>query len=93
MNIHGPFNGWFATVTSIIVDQTGNVFVADFYNHRIQKFSPDGVFLTAFGKEGSGHGHFNYPIAMAVTNDGIVFVADYGNNRIQKWQPKKEDEK
>jgi DNA-binding beta-propeller fold protein YncE len=89
MNIHGPFNGWFATVTSITVDQIGNVYVADYYNHRIQKFSPDGDFLTAFGTEGTGPGHFIYPIAMAVTDDGIVFVADYGNNRIQKWHPKK----
>lgn len=88
MNIFGPFKGWFATVTSIIVDKTGNVFVADFYNHRIQKFSPDGTFLTTFGKEGSTPGRFKHPIAVAITDDGSVFVADYGNNRIQKWQKK-----
>ena len=74
-------------VTSITVDKTGNVFVADFYNNRIQKFSPDGTFLTAFGEEGTSPGQFNHPIAVAVTDDGNVFIADYGNNRIQKWQP------
>jgi glucose/arabinose dehydrogenase len=88
MNIYGPFKGWFATVTSITVDKTGNVFVADFYNNRIQKFSPDGTFLTAFGEEGTSPGQFNHPIAVEVTDDGTVFVADYGNNRIQKWQKK-----
>ena len=35
MNVFGPFNGWFATVTSITLDPEGNVFVADFYNNRI----------------------------------------------------------
>jgi len=88
MNIYGPFKGWFATVTSITVDKTWNVFVADFYNNRIQKFSPEGTFLTAFGEEGSAPGKFNHPIAVAVTDDGTVFVVDYGNNRIQRWLQK-----
>lgn len=86
MNIHGPFNGWFATVTNVSVGPDGNLFVADFYNHRIQKFSPDGTFLTAFGGKGSGLGEFLYPIAAAIAGDGTVFVADHGNNRIQIWR-------
>ena len=88
MNIFGPFNGWFATVTSIAIGPEGNVFVADFYNHRVQKFASDGTFLTSFGSRGSGQGEFEYPMAAAVAADGIVFVADFGNNRIQKWQPR-----
>ena len=48
-NIWGPFWGWFATVTGLAVDGAGNVFAANSYNHRVQKFSPDGAFLTAFG--------------------------------------------
>lgn len=88
LNIFGPFNGWFATVTGITLDGQGNIFVADFYNNRLQKFAPDGMFLTAFGERGSGPGRFNHPIAIAVAGDGTVFVADYGNNRIQKWRPK-----
>ena len=91
LNIFGPFNGWFAVVTSVAVDNDGNVFAADFYNHRIQKFAPDGSFLASFGAEGSGPGQFNYPIAMAIAPDGNVFVADHGNNRIQKWRPKRKE--
>ena len=87
MNIFGPFNGWFTTVTSIAIGPEGNVFVADFYNHRVQKFAPDGTFLTSFGRLGSGPGEFEYPMAVAVAADGTVFVTDFGNNRVQKWQP------
>lgn len=88
VNIFGPFNGWFATVTSVDIGPQGNLFVADFYNNRIQKFAPDGTFLTTFGKKGRGPGQFNKAIAVTVANDGTVFIADYGNNRIQKWRPK-----
>lgn len=88
INIFGPFNGWFATVTGIAVDGEGNVFVADFYNDRIQKFSPAGTFLTAFGERGQGRGRFDHPIAVAVADDGAVFVVDYGNNRVHKWRSK-----
>lgn len=88
INLFGPFNGWFATVTSVAVDRDGNVFVADFYNHRVQKFSSDGAFLMDFGEEGRGRGQFMHAIAVAVADDGTVFVADLGNHRIQKWRPR-----
>lgn len=87
MNIFGPFHGWFATVTSVDVDGQGNVFVADFYNHRIQKFSADGTFLTSFGTRGHGDGQFEHAIAVTVAADGTVFAVDFGNQRISKWRP------
>lgn len=87
MNIFGPFNGWFATATSVAIGPEGNIFVADFYNDRIQKFAPDGTFLTAFGETGTGPGQFSHPIAVAVAEDGTVFVADFLNNRIETWRP------
>jgi len=87
INIFGPFNGWFATVTSVAVGPRGALFVADFYNHRVQKFAADGTFLNALGEEGSGPGQFNHAVAVAVAPDGSVFVADFGNNRIQQWRP------
>lgn len=86
MNIHGPFNGWFATVTSVAISQQGDVFVADFYNDRIQKFAPDGTFLTDFGQTGSGPGQFRHAMSVAVADDGIVYVTDFLNHRVQKWR-------
>ena len=87
LNIYGPFEGWFATVTSITIDSSNNLFVADFYNSRIQKFTANGTFLSSFGEKGNKPGQFNHVIAATVADDGTVFAVDFGNNRIQKWQP------
>jgi len=87
MNVHGPFHGWFATVTGIAVGPRGRVFVADFYNDRVQVFRPDGTFLTAFGQRGDGPGRFRHAIALDVAADGTVYVADFLNDRVQIWRP------
>ncbi|MCF6256128.1 MAG: 6-bladed beta-propeller [Gammaproteobacteria bacterium] len=85
MNIFGSFNGWFATITGISVGPSGNVFVADFYNDRVQKFTSSGKFLNAFGIKSTGPTHTS--IAVAEADDGSVFVADYANHQVQKWRP------
>ena len=85
MNIKGPFNGWFKTVSSIAVSKDGKVFVTDFYNHRVQVFRKDGTFLFSIGELGTGPGQFTYPLGVDVAANGTVFVVDFGNNRIQKW--------
>ncbi len=87
INIFGPFNGWFTTLTGISVGPSGNVFVADFYNDRVQKFTSDGQFLTAFGIKSNAPTHTT--IAVAEADDGSVFVADYAHHQIQKWRPGK----
>lgn len=87
VGIPGSFNGWFKVVTGIAVGPQGDIFAADYYNHRIQKFRADGTFLTSFGEKGSGPGEFDHAIAIAVASDGTIFVADFSNNRIEKWAP------
>lgn len=52
----GPFNGWFSTVTSLAFGPKGDLFVADFYNHRVQKFRPDGTRL-CLGRGGGRRRH------------------------------------
>ncbi|WP_323844330.1 hypothetical protein [Microbulbifer magnicolonia] len=89
-NIFGPFRGWFATATSVAAGADGSVFVADFYNDRIQKFSGDGRFLTAFGTPSRGPGHTQ--IAVAVDADGSVWSANYADNRVEKWRPLQQTE-
>ena len=69
----------------IAVAPDGSVYVADALNHRIQKFTSDGVFVSKWGTSGTGDGQFNQPWGIEVAPDGSVYVADTGNNRIQKF--------
>ena len=62
-----------------------NIYVADVENNRIQKFSPNGTFLTKWGGNGSADGQFNGPYGITTDSMDNIYVADYHNNRIQKF--------
>ena len=66
---------------------TGQVYIADWFNHRIQVLNPDLTFSHSFGKEGSANGRFQFPRDIAIDSQGLVYVADYWNHRIQKFTP------
>src|SRR5436309_1476738 len=70
---------------AVAVDAHGHVYVGDTGNNRIEKFTADGTFITAWGSKGSGHGQFNHPDGVAVDTHGHVYVADTNNNRIEKF--------
>jgi len=69
------------------IDSKDNIYVADTYNNRIQKFDSKGNFITKYGTKGNKEGEFNLPIGIAVNKKGEVYVVDSGNYRIQKFAP------
>jgi len=80
----GP--GEFNSPGGVAVSSAGDMFVADFYNHRIQKLRPDGSFIRQWGetaRSGVGSGSFSYPTDVALGPDGRLFVADGYNDRVQ----------
>ena len=66
---------------------TGQVYISDWYNNRIQVLNPDLTFSHSFGSEGSANGQFKYPCHIAIDSQGLVYIADFINNRIQKLSP------
>src|SRR5438093_50008 len=81
----GSGDGQFNSPVGVATDAAGNVFVADYYNHRIQKFTGTGTYLTQWGSFGSGDGQFVAPVGVATDAAGNVFVADTYNHRVQKF--------
>jgi secreted PhoX family phosphatase len=85
--IPGDGQDTFNKPSDVLVAPNGDIFVADGHgpdsNARIVKFSPDGKFIKAWGKQGAGPGEFNNPHSLAMDSKGRLFVADRGNNRVQ----------
>ena len=74
---------------------TGEVYVADTKNNRIEVFQASGAFVAAFGKSGTGNGEFKEPTEVAVDNsggvtEGFVYIIDKGNSRIDELTGKGE---
>jgi uncharacterized protein (TIGR03663 family) len=76
--------GTFNEPWGIAVAPDGTVYVADTWNHRVQRFSSTGAFLTMFGTFGQAETPTDFwgPRSVAVDSRGRVFVADTGNKRI-----------
>ncbi len=68
----------------VAVGPDGSVYLADTWNHRIQKFTSEGKFLTMWGYFGQAEqpDAFWGPRDVAVDAQGRVFVSDTGNKRI-----------
>jgi len=68
------------------LDPEGNVWLADFRDHVVQKYTPEGTLLLTLGEAGRASGdasHFDGPTDMAFLPDGAVFISDgYGNRRV-----------
>ncbi|MEH2170849.1 MAG: scytonemin biosynthesis PEP-CTERM protein ScyF [Nostoc sp.] len=62
---------------------SGNIFLADQYNNRVQVLDPNGKALYAFGSAGSGPGQLLQPIGIEVDDQENVYVADSINSRVQ----------
>jgi len=86
----GTALGQLQSPRGIAVGPEGFIYVADSGNHRIQKFTPNGQAVAAWGREstvetetGAPQG-FLEPWDVAVAPDGAIYVADTWNHRIQR---------
>jgi sugar lactone lactonase YvrE/4-amino-4-deoxy-L-arabinose transferase-like glycosyltransferase len=81
--------GTFYEPWGIVVGQDGSVYVADTWNHRIQKFTSDGEFLNMWGYFGQADTPFAIwgPRDIAIDEIGNLFVTDTGNKRIVIYDP------
>jgi len=76
-------DGQFFSPKSLAIDSSGNIWVADTNNNRLQKFDSSGTFLMKFGSTGSGNGQFDNANSIAIDSSGNLYVSDHNNRRVQ----------
>jgi len=78
---------------SVVVDGSGNLFIADTLHNRIRKVSDSGIITTVAGNGAAGFSGdggqatsatFNSPSSVAVDSSGNLFIADTTNERVRK---------
>ena len=82
---YGSGNGQLSNPTGVAFDSSGNIWVSDSGNYRIQKFDSNGTYLGQFGSYGSGNGQLYFPQDVAVDSSGNIWVVDGWNHRIQEF--------
>jgi DNA-binding beta-propeller fold protein YncE len=85
--------------SGIAIDDSGTIYVADTWNHRIQVFTPEGEFVRGWGNffdaaddpalSQTQPGAFYGPRGLAF-HDGLLYVTDTGNERVQVFTPEGE---
>ncbi|MBO9541634.1 hypothetical protein J7643_13685 [bacterium] len=84
-----------------LIDRDNNVWISDLGNHRVVKYSPNGVFLLGIGQgttwtsapaapaaaSGSANAWFWSPWATGFDRQGNLHVEDLYNSRIQVFSP------
>lgn len=77
----------------VTVDKYGNIFIADYGNHRIRKINTTGIISTVAGTGELGYSgdggpatdaKLNNPRDVCTDADGNVYIGDLGNHRVRK---------
>ena len=80
----------------VAVDGQGSIFIADTFNNRIRKVSPNGIITTIAGTGQLGFSGdrgpatsatLNRPHGIAVDDAGYIYVSDRGNRRVRRIDP------
>ena len=82
---YGEGDGQFVWPTSVALDSSANVYVADEWLNRITKFTAEGEYVSKWGASGSGDGELNGPSGIIIDSTDTVVVVDSKNNRVQKF--------
>jgi sugar lactone lactonase YvrE len=79
--------------TGVAVDRSGNVYIADYRNHKIKKVDPNGLISTIAGTGTAGplgdggpskDAELFNPYSVAIDKAGNLYIADQNNYKIRK---------
>ncbi|CAF3514442.1 unnamed protein product, partial [Rotaria socialis] len=72
----------------IFVDTLGTLYVADYENHRVMRWTQgakQGTVIVGGNGSGKGANQFSGPWGLSFDRNGNLYVADASNNRVQRF--------
>ena len=79
----GHDEGNFNFPTNIALDSSGNLYVVDTGNFRVQIFDPEGNLVRTFGQLGDLPGTFTRPKGIALDSEDNIYVVDAAFQNVQ----------
>ncbi len=79
--------------SDVVADAAGNVYIADRFNNRIRKITPDGTIATYAGNGTAGSAgdngsaataQLNNPAGLALDSAGHLYVSEFVGNRVRR---------
>jgi sugar lactone lactonase YvrE len=87
-------NAWFNVIGGVAADNSGNIYVSDYFNNMIRKISPSYNVTTSAGSSGFGTtdgqgsaARFFNPRGLSADNSGNIYVADFNGCTIRRIAP------
>ncbi len=80
--------------TGVLVDKSGNIFIADQVNNVIREVTTDGNIKTVAGSNIQGYSgdgaaatkaELNHPVALAIDSGGNIYFSDISNDIVRKF--------
>jgi RHS repeat-associated protein len=84
VGLKGSGAGQFLEPDGVAIDASGNVWVVDEVNNRLEEFNEKGEFLHQYGTKGTGNGQLSQPVGIVYDN-GNLYVTEATNERVQEF--------
>jgi len=78
---------WSQNFSGLAVDENNAIYASRYFEHEINKYSPDGVLVNKWGNRDLPAGKLYDPTAAVFTSTGDLLVLEHYNHRVQQFSP------